>query len=109
MKIISIDFDGVIHNPNDRAPGYKMGKPFHGARDSILGMKRKGWKVIISSARAIESQRPYICQWLSYFGIPYDEVTNIKPVADYYIDDKAIEFKDWNQTMVSIQNKEEGI
>jgi hypothetical protein len=42
-------------------------------------------------------------EWLNYYEIPYDEVTAIKPNADYYIDDKAIRFHNWEQTMQEIQ------
>jgi hypothetical protein len=49
--------------------------------------------------------------FLKEAGIPYDEVddgTKGKPFADFYIDDKAIEFKD-NWPEIAARIEKEGI
>ncbi len=32
---------------------------------------------------------------MNYYKLPFNEITNIKPQADHYIDDKAIKFENW--------------
>jgi len=70
-----------------------MGLPVDGAVEAMRALKAKGHVIIIHTVRG---DRPkHVMDWLSYYNIPFDDVTNIKPNADLYIDDKAITFKGW--------------
>jgi len=93
--ILAIDFDGVIHNTEDVVPGYKMGKPMHFARESMEVLKQRGNKLIVFTVRGSAENKKHVEEWLDYFAIPYDLVTNIKPEADVYIDDRAVRFVNW--------------
>lgn len=98
--ILAIDFDGVIHDPQDREPGYRMGKPVPGAKEALEGLLTAGHGIIVHSVKAHSpwGQRA-IYDWLRYFGFPDVDITAIKPDADAYIDDKAIRFQDWPMTL----------
>lgn len=98
--IISIDFDNTIHDTKNVSPGYKMGKPIEGAIEAVKKLKKSGNEIVILSARASnESSKKAISDWLDYFDIPYDEVTNVKESSDVYIDDKAIHFDNWENVL----------
>lgn len=97
--ILAIDFDDTIHDTKNPAPGRKMGPPLEGAKDALIEFKRQGHTIIIHTA---QSSFKHIEDWLHYFDIPFDEVTNIKPLAACYIDDKAIHFTAWSK--INIEN-----
>jgi len=93
MKVHAIDFDGVIHDHKNPVPGRRMGAPIEGAKEAITELKRRGDTVIVHSVWA--GNPKVIEDWMRYYEIPFDEVTNIKPQADIYLDDKAVRFTDW--------------
>jgi hypothetical protein len=99
MKI-AIDFDGVIHDPQNRKPGYKMGQPIQGAAQAIKYIQDQGHEVIIFPTWADNQQRRQaLVNWLTYFQVPFDDITSVKPEADFYIDNNAIRFESWAQTL----------
>lgn len=95
--ILAIDYDGVIHDINNPVPGKRMGRPMPGAEDAMEDLKQAGHKLIIHSVRGDKPK--VIADWCDYYDVPYDEITNIKPQADLYIDDKALHFDSWTQVM----------
>lgn len=101
--LLAVDFDGVIHNPNDVKPGYKLGQPIHGAAIALNQYKKDGAIITIYSVWADTEQKcEAMSKWCRYFGIPYDFITNKKPVADFYIDNNGIRFESWAQTTQDI-------
>jgi hypothetical protein len=94
---VCLDFDGVLHDPQNREPGYKMGKPVHGAMEACWGLVADGHVVIVHTARvgAIDHVQ-HVADWLTYFGFPVLPITVHKPIADVYVDDKALRFVDWH-------------
>ncbi len=102
---IVVDFDGTICDfafPD-------MGKPKKGVRESLEKLQKKGYKIVIHSVRtnkcwegheqsngdtqekAIEDIQDYMKE----NEIPYDYIyTPDKPLAMYYIDDRAVWFND---------------
>lgn len=98
--VLAIDFDDVVHNTRDVKPGYKMGLPMAGAVDALTTLREQGHRIIIHTIWATSEERmTAIADWLKYFKVPYDAITSIKPRADYYIDDHALHFDNWKQTM----------
>lgn len=97
-KVIwAIDFDGVIHEPTNRVKGYKMGRPVDGARNALLRLRENDHEIIIHSARAlVPSGMKSIEDWMQYFEIPYDYIIE-KPIANFYVDDRAITFRGWSR------------
>lgn len=95
--VLAIDFDGVVHDHTRPVPGRKMGPPMDGAKDALVRLKQNGHQIIIFS---VWGDRPkVIADWMAYWEIPYDQITNVKPNADAYIDDKAIPFTSWVDLM----------
>lgn len=108
QKIIAIDFDGTIC---DHAFP-KIGDPKAGVKDAIHRLRNMGFYVIIWTCRTCHwnyevfggdptthtFERPAVkdmIAWLKEQGIEYDEIddgSRGKPLADYYIDDKAVRF-----------------
>jgi len=93
-KVLAIDFDGVIHDYKNPLPNRRMGQPLPGAKESLKRYREAGYAVIVHSVRG--GQPEHIAEFMDYYGLTYDTITNIKPNADYYIDDKAIRFSNWD-------------
>jgi beta-phosphoglucomutase-like phosphatase (HAD superfamily) len=101
---IAIDFDGTIHDPFNVKKGYKMGQPIQGAAQAISDLQKQGHEIIIFPTWADnEQRRRAIVDWLTYFGVPFDDITSVKPDADIYLDNRAIRFLDWAQATQDIQ------
>lgn len=94
MKSAAIDFDGVLH---DKIDGGGFGKRMFGAIDAIARFREKGFKVIIFTARPDLNA---VKNWLKMQGFPDLEVTNRKPGADVYVDDRGFRFYSWSENEV---------
>jgi capsule biosynthesis phosphatase len=98
MKRIVIDFDDTIsiavnRNWHDAVPnGPVVAK--------MRELKQQGWTIDIFTARGSiscksrhEASRKYrmdIVNWLQRYEVPYDGLSFDKPLATYYVDDKAM-------------------
>lgn len=107
---IAIDFDGVIH-------GYSKGwsggdiydPPVPGTKEALQKLKDAGHKLYIFSTRSNKifhkkdkvDQNKAMKAWMDEHEIPYDKIWTFgKPMADLFIDDRALCFKgDWNDTV----------
>jgi len=99
---LGIDFDGVIQS---KEPQWKnvmcMAEPMPGAVKAIKELKAKGFEIVIHTARPWWVKHPLVF-WLKWYKIPYDKIVMGKPICEYYIDDHALEFKDWKKTLKRI-------
>ncbi len=94
-KTIAVDFDGVIHR---YSKGYHDGTiynpPSEGTWDALKELSEK-YKIVVLSARA---RTPEAIEEIGNYLKVYDlaqfitNITNIKPAAEAYIDDKAVKF-----------------
>lgn len=101
--IIAVDFDKTTHDPDNRSPGKKMGQPVPGAAQSIKQLRDQGHRIIIFPTWAdTEQKRRAIIDWLTYFGVPFDDITSTKPDADAYLDDRAVRFTSWEKALVDL-------
>lgn len=95
-KTIAIDFDGVLHKYSQ---GWQDGSiydgPVPGAVAACHELARK-YRLVIFTAR---QQEEAIKEWLTLHGFPPMEVMNTKPPALFYIDDRAIRFENWFDTL----------
>lgn len=99
--ILAIDYDNVLHDIKNPIPGKKMGRPMPGAQEAMDDLKSAGHKLIIFSVRG--GKPKVIADWCEYYDIPYDEITNIKPNATFFIDDRAITFNDnWPEILTKL-------
>lgn len=98
--ILSIDWDGVLHNRDHPIAGRKLGEPLPGAKSAMIRLTRQKHTLIIHTVMATtESGKKVVEDWMAYYKIPYDSVTATKPNAAVYIDDKALKHVDWDDTM----------
>jgi hypothetical protein len=95
-KIIAIDFDGVIHDFKNPIAGRRMGGVIEGAKKALETLEFRGYEIIVFSYWAKnESNIKTIADWMEYYHCPYSQITNIKPNAVAYIDDRGIRFTSW--------------
>lgn len=105
---LSVDFDGVIHDWRNRSTGKRMGEPMNGAIDALDLIYEQGHKIIIYTVKAsTPAGKEAVADWLDYFNIEYHDITATKPNADYYLDDRAIRFIDWDSALTSLGIEED--
>ena len=104
-KTIAIDFDGVVHK---YSKGWQDGEiydePVEGALRGLLELCMKGYKIVIFTTREDTTS---IKEWIHRkydFYFPNQEifefeVTNKKPPAIAYIDDRGIRFTNWKDML----------
>ena len=109
QQTIAIDFDGVIHK---YSKGWQDGdiydNPVDGALEAIQKLTYKNYKVVVFTARI---EHGVVRDWIidelhkckalqgEPFKIENITVTNIKPQAIAYIDDRAIRFTNWKDIL----------
>ena len=99
-KTICIDFDGVIHAYSKGwHDGTAYDDPVPGAFEAIKKLRSKGYNIVILSARPAHVMGQwFLDRWPQGYGdIP--EVTNTKPIAIAYIDDRGIRFTNWKDIL----------
>mgnify|MGYP001611463386 FL=1 len=91
MKTLAVDFDGVIHEYSGWNNG-ELNNPVAGAVDAWTKLENAGYTLVVFTCR---EDLDRVQDWFhQHFGfIP--EITNTKPVAVAYIDDRAIRFTNW--------------
>lgn len=114
-KVLAIDFDGVIHDCSlGLHDGTLYGSPILGAPESIRHLS-KYYDIVVYSVRA-RSDRPAIngktgsqqvWEWLKKYGVDdcVKDVTSEKPRSLFYLDDKAIGFKSWKQSLEELRDR----
>jgi len=90
-KVIAVDFDGVLHEFKEGwTREIPEGKPVKDSLWAIKELTNKGFSIVVYTSRAnLEA----VSLWLRQNGFPALEVTNHKPIAIAYIDDRGIRFE----------------
>jgi hypothetical protein len=110
-KVVAVDFDGVINSYTSGWQGpTETDEPVLSAAESLQTLFNRGYKVIIFSTRAnteegIETIREYLRKHTENNELADTiEITAQKPIADVYIDDRAVPFTgDWRETLKQIE------
>ena len=108
-KNIAIDFDGVIHqNSKGFHDGTIYDDPVPGTKEALEFLSIQ-YKLIIFTCKAKPGRplvngktgKELIQEWLEKHNLDkyIEYITHEKPRALYYIDDKAIKFINWKQTL----------
>jgi len=114
-KTVAVDLDGTILEYDGWKGHNHFGRPIDGVRAALTELKRMGFVIIIWTNRF---NREKIEEVLRKEGIPFDyinenpyqppDISN-KIYADFYIDDRAVEFRgDWKEVLVKIKRELEG-
>ena len=96
-RTLVLDFDGVIHcYSRGWYNGLAYDKPVEGAIESIKSLIEAGYKIVVLTSQTPlgEVRNDSIRKWLKQWGLDL-EVTNIKPMALCYIDDRNLRFTNW--------------
>jgi hypothetical protein len=105
-KVVCIDFDGTLFPWGELNA---TSEPLFDAVETVRAFKGAGYRIVIFTSRMsptwwIAEGWPNddytyakwfssVAQRLDEWDIPFDDITCEKVPAEYYIDDKAIEFK----------------
>lgn len=112
-SIIAIDFDGVIHSfEYGYHDGTIYGTPIPGSKESLERLSQK-FTLILYTAKA-KPDRPLVNgktgielvqEWLEKYELDkyFVEITAEKPRCLCYIDDKAIQFTSWDNTLEELK------
>lgn len=108
MSNIAVDFDHTVHSYESGFSEDHFDPPIPGAIEALNAFCQKFEEVFIFTARTALTE---VELWLKYqfkeAGIEYPDnliVTNNKPIADIYIDDRGYQFTgDWNKTIQDVE------
>lgn len=109
-KTICVDFDGVIADYSQGFLGKDIfGPPLPGAVAGMRALKAAGWQLVVHTSRPAT---PALADYLRLHEIPFDGINcptgppdaefSGKPIADVYLDDRAVRFLDWEQARARI-------
>lgn len=98
---VCMDFDGVLNHHEVGDPVEKIGAPLTPGIQLAKRIKQAGHRLVILTARP-EQMHDTIDGWLRGQGVRADEVTNVKPPAALYIDDRA---EKWPQNYAGQQRE----
>lgn len=95
---IAVDFDGVIHT-YDRGwqDGEIYGELVPGAREALSLLAQRFRLVVFTARYDLDAVRDWLKQ--KHIDQFFKDVTNKKPAAYAYLDDRAIRFISWDQTL----------
>lgn len=99
-RTIMVDLDGVLCTEeifHDRP----LAEPMEGARAALQKLRADGYVIVIYTARSWGEFR-VTKHWLDTHGFEYDGLHMGKPVADLWIDDRALRFDNWQNVLKQI-------
>ena len=121
QRTVCIDLDGTIAAYDHWRGPEHFGAPLPGVQSALAKLKDNGWRIIIFTTRG---DKGLVLAYLNQHQIPFDFINENpdqppqanpgKPIADIYIDDRALTFQgDWRKTTSEVETfhiwyKEEG-
>ena len=114
-RALCIDFDGVISSYGGFKGRGVFGSPIENVRYYLQKFRDEGWRLIVHTSRG---ELGLIEEYLLREKIPFDfinhnpdnekfQLSDVKPVAHVYIDDRAITFDgDWGGIYSKISGKD---
>lgn len=94
-QTVVFDFDGVISKYENGWQGATIinDEPVDGIIEALNEISKKYRIVVLTSRCSQPGGFEAVRDWLNSYGIPYELITDVKPQALAYIDDRAICFK----------------
>lgn len=111
-KTIAVDLDGVIFEYDEWKGIKHFGPVIPGVKDALAKFMEMGFNVIIYTTRTntkvnkgFQEKELIYTVWCALVknGIPFDDISTEKPIAEFYIDDRAIRFKSWTKTIKKVK------
>lgn len=102
MQLI-IDMDGTICT-EERTYSRSLAQPIEGAIEKINKLYDEGHTIVIYTARTW-MEFEMTTHWLQTHQVKYHQLMMGKPIGDLWIDDRASQFRNWDETYELIQNK----
>lgn len=96
MQII-IDLDGTICS-EEKTYSRSLALPKEGAKEAVNKLFDAGNTIIIYSARTW-MEYEMTKHWLDHNGIKHHQLILGKPIGDVWIDDRALRFENWKETI----------
>ena len=100
---IMVDLDGVICT-EETTFERPLAQPLPGAKEALAQLKAAGHTVVIYTGRGWPELNA-TKKWLDDHGMVYDAIHMGKPIAHVWIDDRAIQFKNWPDTLKSLEER----
>ena len=105
-QVVAFDFDGVIHSYRSgwQGVGVITDKPVPGIRDVLRGLRSEGYEIVIYTCRAREFEGyKAVVKWLTANKMIefVSEITQTKPIAKCYVDDRSIRFDGTVQNLIA--------
>lgn len=115
---IAIDLDGTIAVYKNEWKGiHDFGKPMPKVREAITLFQKAGLKILIFTTRTnpeVNKEQPrylkdIVERYLVLNNIPFDEIYcgPGKPLCDFFLDDRAIAFVDWDNAIIEVMSRYE--
>jgi hypothetical protein len=108
-KTVSLDFDGVLHAySRGWSGGACYDVPVNGTADALAKLHER-FRLVVTTAREAHTHEE-VWDWLEQHKLAgyIDQVSNTKPPAAYYIDDRAIRFTgSWDDALAEVDRLEE--
>lgn len=99
-RTIALDFDGVLHA---YSKGWQDGTiydpPMPGAVNACKALAENFELIVFTTRENLLA----VSAWLYEHKFPAITVTNRKPLAVVYIDDRALRFISWAQTLLDLE------
>ena len=73
-----------------------IGKP-------LQGLAARGHELVVFTVRGDHDRKRHVEEWLRYYDIPFARVTNVKESFDLIVDDRAVRFVTWDQTVREVE------
>ncbi len=105
QKTIAVDFDGVIHRySRGWQEGHIYDNPVEGSLEALSELANKEYRIAVFTTR---EDCDAVLAWLNWHWdisgipgpLPVHEITNKKPLAVAYIDDRGIRFTTWRDVL----------